>query len=406
MSAGVVIAGAGQAGFQTAVSLRMEGYEDAVRLIGEEPWLPYQRPPLSKAFMAGKQEIEATTLRPETYYRDHRVDLLTGERVVAIEQASRCVVLESGSRIPYDALVLATGARNRLLPIPGAGLDGVCYLRTRDDAVEISSRLEYAQNVVVIGGGFIGLELAAAAAELGKQVVVMELQARLMSRAVAPVMSDFFRELHVRHGVRVALETTVRAIGGGLRASEVVTEDGTVYPADLVVIGIGVAPNTQLAQGVGLPVADGIVVDQYLRTADESIYAIGDCCWHPNCYAGGCTRLESVQNAVDQARFVASAIRGKSRIYDAVPWFWTDQFEAKLQMAGFAQGSDQVVTRGELESGKFSVCYFKQGRLVGLDSVNRPADHMAARKILAAGRVLTPEQAADPNLDLKAAAMA
>src|ERR1051326_5357077 len=207
MSAGVVIAGAGQAGFQTAVSLRMEGYEDAVRLIGEEPWLPYQRPPLSKAFMAGKQEIEATTLRPETYYRDHRVDLLTGERVVAIEQASRCVVLESGSRIPYDALVLATGARNRLLPIPGAGLDGVCYLRTRDDAVEISSRLEYAQNVVVIGGGFIGLELAAAAAELGKQVVVMELQARLMSRAVAPVMSDFFRELHVRHGVRVALET-------------------------------------------------------------------------------------------------------------------------------------------------------------------------------------------------------
>jgi 3-phenylpropionate/trans-cinnamate dioxygenase ferredoxin reductase subunit len=404
MPAGVVIAGAGQGGFQVAVSLRSEGYEGAITLVGDEPWLPYQRPPLSKAFMAGKQDIEATTLRPESYYQDHDIELLMGERITAIDPSRRSVRLASGSELSYDALVLATGARNRLLRVNGAELDGVCYLRTRDEAVGICQRLEDARNLVVIGGGFIGLELAATAASLGRQVLVIEALRRLMSRAVAPVMSEFFRELHLSHGVSVVLGAHTQEIAGrGKRVSEIALADGTVYPADLVVVGIGVIPNTELAESAGLAVANGIVVNEQLRTEAENIYAIGDCAQHPNRFSGGPVRIESVQNAVDQARCVAAAITGHPRRYDAVPWFWTDQFDAKLQMVGLSQGCDVVVTRGIPDTLKFSVCYFKENRLAAIDSVNRPADHMAGRKLLAAGTLLTPEQAADPSIDLKTA---
>lgn len=395
MAAGVVIAGAGQAGFQVAASLRSKGYEDAITLIGDEPWLPYQRPPLSKAFMAGKQDIDSTTLRPESYYQDHSIDLLRGERVAAIDTATNRVRLASGSAISYQALVLATGARNRSLPVEGAELDGVCYLRTRDEALAISERLEAAANLLVIGGGFIGLELAATAALLGKQVVVVEAQSRLMSRSVAPIMSDYFRELHLRHEVKFALGVTTREIvARGSRVSEVVLADGTIYPADLVVVGIGVLPNTELASAAGLACANGIAVDEYLRTSVENICAIGDCAQHPNRFAGGLARLESVQNAVDQAHCVAAAITGDQRPYDAVPWFWTDQFDAKLQMVGLSQGYDAVVTRGLPESNKFSLYYFRENRLIAIDSINRPADHMAGRKLLAAGTPVTPEQLA------------
>ncbi len=395
-AAGVVIAGAGQAGFQVAVSLRSEGYDGAITLIGDEPWLPYQRPPLSKAFMAGKQDIDATALRPEDFYSTHRIDLVMGQRITAIDPPQRRVCLADGASLPFESLVLATGARNRLLPIPGATRDGVCYLRTRDEAVEIFERLDAAQNVVVIGGGFIGLELAAVAAVLGKQVLVVEAQARLMARAVAPIMSEFFRDLHLSHGVRFALGATTRKI-----SDEVELSDGSVHPADLVIVGIGVVPNAELAQAAGLAVANGIVVDNQLRTSAEYIYAIGDCAQHPNRFAGAPVRLESVQNAVDQARCVAAAITGRPRTYDAVPWFWTDQFDAKLQMVGLSQDCDTVVTRGLPESRKFSICYFKQDRLVAIDSINRPADHLAGRKLLAAGTSMTPQQAADISLDLK-----
>ena len=404
MGAGVVIAGTGQAGFQAAVSLRSEGYDGPVTLIGEEPWLPYQRPPLSKGFMTGKQEIDGTALRPEAFYQDQGIDLLMGEKIVAIDRAARRVSLASGRRIPFAKLVLATGARTRLLPIDGVDLDGVCYLRTRDEAVDICGRLEGARSVVVIGGGFIGLELAAAAASLGKEVVVLEMQSRLMARVVAPIMSEFFRELHVRNGVRVVPGVVAREIAGSDKVSDVVLSDGTIYPADVVIVGIGVLPNSELAESAGLVVANGIAVDEQLQTTDPDIYAIGDCAQHPNRFAGGLARLESVQNAVDQAKCVAGAIMGRPRAYDAVPWFWTDQFDAKLQMAGLSQGCDCAVTRGTPESGKFSVCYFREGRLVAIDSVNRPGDHLAGRKLLAAGTSLTPEQAADLTVDLKTAA--
>jgi 3-phenylpropionate/trans-cinnamate dioxygenase ferredoxin reductase subunit len=402
MSGGVVIAGAGQGGFQVAASLRSEGYDGSITLIGDEPALPYHRPPLSKGFMAGKQDAEATDLRPESFYQEQRIELLTGRRITGLDAANRRVALARGTHVQYRHLVLATGARNRLLPVPGARLSGVCYLRTRNQAMKMRGRLGDARNVVIIGGGFVGLELAAVANSLGKHVLVIECGERLMSRVVAPIISDFYRELHRAHGVMFKFGVRTEHISGrGDKVSAVMLNDGTSHPADLVVVGIGVVPNTELAQSCDLPVADGIVVDQHLRTANPDVYAIGDCALHPNRFAGGAVRIESVQNAVDQARCVAAGIAGRPYGYQAVPWFWTDQFDVKFQMVGLSQGSDRVVPRGIPESRKFSVLYFKQQRLVAIDCINRPSDHMAGRKLLVAGALLTPEQAADTSVDLK-----
>jgi 3-phenylpropionate/trans-cinnamate dioxygenase ferredoxin reductase component len=403
---GVVIVGAGQAGFQVAASLRMEGYEEPIALIGDEPGLPYQRPPLSKGFMTGKQDIEGTALRPLAFYGSHRIELVTGAKVTAIDRVSRSVSLGSGRNVRYDRLVIAVGARNRTLPVKGAELEGVCYLRTDAEAIEIRQRLEQASDVVVIGGGFIGLEMAAAARTLGKSVRVVEVQSRLMPRVVSPILSDFYRDVHTGQGVGISLGISLLEIRGDRgKVSAVVLSDGSVWPADLVLVGIGVVPNIELASDAGLGIANGIVVDGQLRTEDESIYAIGDCADHPNPFAGstagGRVRIESVQNAADQAKCVAAAIVGRAENYRAVPWFWTDQFDIKLQMAGLSGGHDRVVARGEPESRKFSVFYFRDERLAAVDSVNRPGDHMAARKLIGAGTEITAEQAGDPSVDLK-----
>jgi 3-phenylpropionate/trans-cinnamate dioxygenase ferredoxin reductase subunit len=402
-SDGVVIVGAGQAGFQVAASLRMDGYEEPIVLIGDEPDLPYQRPPLSKGFMTGKQDIEGAALRPLAFYESHQIDLMRGTKVVKIDRVGRLAILESGRRLRYNALVLAVGARNRKLPVKGAGLDGVCYLRTDNEAVDIRQRLEAARDIVVIGGGFIGLELAAAARTLGKSVRVLELQARLMPRVVSPILSDFYRDVHTGQGVEISLGVAASEMMGQQgKVSKVILSDGSVCPADLVLVGIGVVPNVELAMDAGLQDSNGIAVDERLRTADESIYAIGDCADHPNPFAGGRVRIESVQNAVDQAKCVASAIMGRSEDYRAVPWFWTDQFDIKLQMAGLSVSSGPAVTRGEPGSRKFSLFYFRDGRLAAVDSVNRPGDHLAGRRLLGAGTPITPEQAADLSVDLKA----
>jgi 3-phenylpropionate/trans-cinnamate dioxygenase ferredoxin reductase subunit len=402
-SDGAVIVGAGQAGFQVASSLRMEGYEEPIALVGDEPDLPYQRPPLSKGFMAGKQEIESTALRPRAFYESHRIELIAGPKVTEIDRAGHAVRLGTGRRLPYDALVLAVGARNRTLALKGAELDGVCYLRSGAEAVDIRQRLEQAREIVVIGGGFIGLELAAAANARGKSVRVLEVQPRLMPRVVSPILSEFYRDLHASHGVAISLGVApAEIVGRQGKVAGIALEDGSVCPADLVLTGIGVVPNIELAREAGLSVSNGILVDERLRTEDWSIYAIGDCANHPNPFAGGRARIESVQNAVDQAKCVAAAIAGRPENYRSVPWFWTDQFEIKLQMAGLSAGCGQVATRGEIESRKFSVFYFRDGRLAAVDSINRPGDHIAARKMLGAGIEITPDQAADLNVDLKA----
>ena len=401
-----MIAGAGQAGFQVAASLRLEGFDGPIALIGDEPGLPYQRPPLSKGFMAGKQAIEGIALRPAAFNEKQRIELLSGDKVIEIDRVGRSVSLASGRRIRYGTLVLAVGARNRCLAVGGATLAGVCYLRTGGEAVEIKERLAQAHNVVVIGGGFIGLELAAAASTLGKSVHVLEAQPRLMARVVSPMLSDFYRDLHTGRGVNISLGVVpVEIAGREGKVSEVVLSDGSAYPADLVLIGVGVVPNVELASQAGLAVANGIIVDQQLRTEDDNIYAIGDCADHPNPFAAARVRIESVQNAVDHAKCVAAAIVGRGQKYQAVPWFWTDQYDINLQMVGLSAGYDQIVIRGEPESRKFSVFYFKQSRLVAIDSVNRPGDHIIGRKLIANGTPLTPEQAADTSVDLKALAL-
>ena len=402
MKSGTVIVGTGQAGFQTAASLRSEGYQETITLIGEEPHIPYQRPPLSKGFPLGVQDFESIELRPKKFYQDHQIELVAGTRVTAIDRTARHVTLASGSHVSCEKLVLATGARNRILPVKGAELDGVLYLRSLDEAVVLKERLKNAQEIVVIGGGFVGLELAAVACSLGKSVTVLEALPRLMSRVVAPIISEFYQELHASRGVKIQCHSSVAEIAGaGGKVQQVVLSDGTRYPADLVLVGIGVVPNVELAQDAGLQISNGIAVDENLQTDDENIFAIGDCAEHPCVFAGARIRLESVQNAADQAQCVAATIARQRNRYRALPWFWTDQFEIKLQMAGISQGHDRVVTRGSRESRKLSVFYFKENRLVAIDSINRPLDHMIGRKLIAGGAPLTPEQAADESVDLK-----
>ena len=402
MGPGTVIVGTGQAGFQTAASLRSEGYEEPITLIGEEPHIPYQRPPLSKGFPLGQQDFESIQLRPGRFYQDHHIDLLAGKKVTAIDRHERQVRLESGARIPYERLVLAVGARNRKLAVDSGDLDDVLYLRSLEEAMAVKERLQSAQDIVVIGGGFIGLEIAAVACTLGKSVTVLEALPRLMSRAVAPIISDFFRELHASRGVKIICDASVSEISGSRsKVQKVVLRGGTAFPADLVMVGVGIVPNVELAQEAGLSVANGIAVNEYLETDDEDIFAIGDCAEHPCVFAGGRVRLESVQNAADQAQRVATTIAGRRSCYCALPWFWTDQFDIKLQMAGISQGHERIVTRGDAESRKLSVFYFKQDRLVAIDSINRPLDHMIGRKLIAGAVPLTPGQAADETVDLR-----
>jgi 3-phenylpropionate/trans-cinnamate dioxygenase ferredoxin reductase component len=404
----VVIVGAGHAGFQLAASLRQGGFDGAIVLLGDEPGLPYQRPPLSKDYLDGKIGLDLLLMRPEAFYRDHRIDDLPGTRAVEIDRAGRQLYLVSGEKLGYDHLVLATGARNRVPPLPGIELDGVCYLRNLAETDELRQRLAAAEHIVVIGGGFIGLEFAAVARSKGKPVRILELTDRVMGRVVCPVTSEFFGAAHRQNGVDFSFGAqAVRIAGEGGRVEHLELASGERLDADLVLVSIGVVPNGELAAAAGLAVANGIVVDAQLQTADPAISAIGDCCAFPSVHAqGNMTRLEAVQNAADHARCVADRLLGKPHPYAALPWFWSEQGELRLQIAGLTAGHDHTVLRGSVESGEFSVFCYRDGKLLGVESVNRPADHAHARRLLAAGRQVTPEQAADDGFDLRAAASA
>ncbi|EIV92871.1 NAD(P)/FAD-dependent oxidoreductase [Frankia sp. QA3] len=394
--------GAGQAGVQAALSLRHGGFDGAVTVIGDEPELPYQRPPLSKEFLAdpGQQPLP---LRAERFYDAHDIRLLRGERVVTLDRAAREVHLGSGGRLAFDHLVLALGARNRTLPVPGHDADGVLTLRTLRDAERLRDRLAGATSAVVVGGGFIGLEFASVARARGIPTLLVEAGERTMARAVSPAVSGFLTAGHRRAGVRILLGTTVRRLLARRgRVVGVETDDGRRHPADLVLVAVGAVPNVGLAAGAGLPTADGILVDACLRTPDPRVFAVGDCARYPSPAVGSPVRLESVQNAADHGRCVAETLlRGQPTPYRAVPWFWSDQGELRLQIAGVPTGAERAVLRGDPDAGAFSVFSFVAGRLVAVESVNRPADHLAARRLLADGRPLTPEQAADPSFDLR-----
>jgi len=403
--AGVVVVGAGQAGFQVAASLREAGFADAITLIGDEPALPYQRPPLSKGYLAGRIDADGLLLRPAGYYAEHRIVHRPRARAVRIDRAGRRLHLSDGVGLAYDHLVLATGARNRPLPVPGADLPGVHQIRSRADADDVSAAVAAARRIVVIGAGFIGLEFAAVCAGRGLSVTVIEMTDRVMARAVSAETSAAFRAAHEAMGVGFVFGSAVSRIeGSGGRVAAVLTGDGHRFEADLVLVGIGVVANQELAEEAGLEVRDGIVVDTFLATSDPAISGVGDCVRFPGRLAAGLpggdrVRIESVQNAIDQGRCLAARLTGRPQAYAAVPWFWSDQGPWKLQIAGLAGPDDTGIRRGQDEA--FSVFRFRDGRLRAVESVNRPADHMAARRILATGRALTPDQAADPGFDLR-----
>lgn len=404
--AAVVIVGAGQAGFQAAISLRDLGFAGSITLIGEEVHVPYQRPPLSKAYLSGAADEGGLHLRPAMFFADRDIAILTGEGATRIDRTDGRVALASGKLLPYDHLILATGARNRRLPGEAVAPAGALYLRTLDDAAALKARLATTRQVVVLGAGFIGLEFAAVAAKRGLDVTVVEMAERPMARALSPAMSAFFRQAHEAMGVRFVFGARVTALAGEAgHVNGVALADGRLLPADLVLVGIGVVPNAELAAEAGLAVSNGIVVDDFLATADPAISAIGDCAFHPSRYGAGTPlRIESVQNAIDQGRCVAKRITGHPEPYAAVPWFWSDQGPYKLQIVGIGSVGDTAVLRGDPASGQFSVFCYTGNALRAVESVNRPQDHMAARRLIAQGRGPTPAEAADPNYDLKGAA--
>jgi 3-phenylpropionate/trans-cinnamate dioxygenase ferredoxin reductase subunit len=399
----VVIVGAGHAGVQAAASLREDGFEEDIVLLSDETNIPYQRPPLSKTFLKGETDIQGLPLRAESFFRDHRIDLRLGVTATRIDRDRRLVDTRHSGAVEYGHLILATGSRHRRLDVPGVDLPGVHTLRTIADATAIRERLGPGRKVVVIGAGFIGLEVAATAASIGADVVVVEI-ARPMGRAVSPIMSDFYLQAHAALGVRVRVGVGVTAIKGIDKAEAVALSDNEVLPADLIVVGVGVLAEDSLARASGLECRNGIVVDAFMQSSDPAISAIGDCADFPNVAFGFRTRLESVQNAVDQGRAVAARLTGNPAGYDAVAWFWSDQADLKLMIAGLSHGVDTWVLRGEPTSRSFSTFGFRDGKLAVVESVNRAGDHAAAKRIIGTPKTLTPEDAANPAFDLRALA--
>ncbi len=396
----IVIIGGGHAGAQAAASLRADGFDGRLVLVSSEKELPYHRPPLSKAFIKADEDA-LQELRPALFYEKNGVELMLGRTVQKIDRTAGKVVLDDGE-LPFDGLVLATGARVRIPPVPGIDLANVFLLRTVEDARRLKERFAAAKDVVVVGGGFIGLELAATARILGKTVTVLEAAPRLMGRVVAPAISAHFLDLHRGLGSAVRLETPVAAlIGENGAVVAVETASGERIPADTVIVGVGVVPNVELAAEAGLDVLNGIVVDEAMRTSDPRIVAAGDAVAFHHWALGRPVRLESVQNAVDQAKTASGTLMGKAEAYRAVPWFWSDQGDAKLQMVGLSMDADRAVTRGDPASGSFSVFHYAGDRLVAIDSVNRATDHMLGRRWLAAGFSPSPEAVADESVDLK-----
>jgi 3-phenylpropionate/trans-cinnamate dioxygenase ferredoxin reductase subunit len=396
MSSPLVIIGAGQAASQLVASLAQEGFAGEICLIGDEPHLPYQRPPLSKKFLAGELTLDRLYVKPAAFYEKAGGRLLLGQRARCIDRAGRAVLLADGSRLPYSTLVLATGSRPRELPLPGA-----LYLRNIADVDAIRARLAPGKSLVVIGGGYIGLELAAVAVKLGVGVTVLEQAPRLMARGVGPVVSQFYARLHGEEGVVIRTGAVVRGLETNGAIRRVVCADAT-HDADIVVIGAGAVPNVELAHEAGLAIEDGIVVDAQCRTDDASIYAIGDCTSQHHDLVGRRLRLESVHNALEQARLAAAAICGRKPPVIQVPWFWTDQYDVKMQMAGLSSGHDLAVVRGDAERGRsFAVFYLREGTLVAVDAVNRAPEFMMSKQLIAERAKIDPTRLGDESVAMK-----
>jgi 3-phenylpropionate/trans-cinnamate dioxygenase ferredoxin reductase subunit len=403
-----VIVGAGHAGSEVATSLRQGGYTGRIVLIGDEPGLPYQRPPLSKGYLSGATSAEALLLKPAASYEKAAVEVISDARVVGIDRAARNVSLSNGETLHYTRLVLATGSRPRLLQAPGLPADkspiNLHYLRTLADVNRIHPQFVEGKRLVIIGGGYIGLEVASVARKAGIDVVVLEALPRVLARVTAPEVSRFYEAVHREAGVDLRVDTKIERFvmdASGERIESIVTEDGTTIALDLVIVGIGVLPNSELAEQAGLDVDNGVLVNEFAQTSDPDIFAIGDCSNHPNPVYERRLRLESVPNALEQARTAAQAINGNLAPYAPVPWFWSDQYDLKLQMVGLSQGYDQVVIRGSQEKRSFAAFYLHNGHIIAADCVNRQPEFMVTKKLVAARATPDPKQLADETFNLK-----
>ncbi len=397
----IIIIGAGQAGAETAQRLRQGGFKGDITLIGEEPCAPYQRPPLSKKYLLGELPLERLLLRPASHYAEEHIVFQSPVKAVWIDRANKRVRIEGGRELPYDALVLATGARPRKLSLVGADLEGVHTFRTAADADAIRPRFVPGAKLIVIGAGYIGLEVAAVGRQLGLDVTVVETAVRPLARVTSPEVAGFFLDEHTRQGVRFVLGGQPAVIKGTDRVTGVALIDGGELPADLVIAGIGVNPDTALAEQCGLKIENGILTDAECRTSDPNIFAIGDVASRPMLHYGNrIARLESVHNAVEGAKIVAATILGQKQAVEA-PWFWSDQYDLKLQIAGLFQGYDHVAFRGVMADRSFAAFYYKDGKLIAVDAVNRPAEYLGAKMLIQTGRSLPPEVITDESRPMK-----
>ena len=403
MSRTFVIVGAGQAGASAVEALRREGFDGRLVLIGDEPSLPYQRPPLSKKFLAGEMEADRLLFRHAAFYEEHRIETRIGVHARKLDSAARRVDLGSGESLHYDRLMLATGARARMLSCAGADLGRVHALRNIADVNEIRPQFKPAARVVIVGGGYIGLETAASAVKAGCEVTILEMAERAMNRVVAPLVSDFYMAEHRAHGVKIVCNTLVSSLEGRGNVERVVCADGTSYEADVVVVGVGAIPNAELARDAGIACENGVRVDEYCRSSDANVFAVGDCCSHPSPHYGRRLRLESVDNAVEQAKSATLNMLDKPTVHDKVPWFWSDQYDLKLLIVGVSQDHDRIVLRGDPAARSFSVCYLKGVELLAVDTINNAKDYMAARKLITDRVPMDPEKLANIAVPLKEA---
>ena len=395
---GIVVIGAGQAAGQAAASLRQEGYEGPVTILGDEAQAPYQRPPLSKAYLSGEIGMDRVLVRPEKFYHDKDITLKTNTRVVSIDRGNKAVTTEAGDTIHYTKLLIATGSRPRILEIPGSDLSGIHYLRTIDDVDRIRVAMQTASRLCIVGGGYIGLEVAAISVTAGLKVTVVEAMDRILQRVTTPEMSEYYHKLHTSRGVNIMVNTGVEGFDGDGSVSAVLCGD-TRVETDLVIVGIGIIPNVELAEAAGLECGNGILVDDHGCTSDPDIYAAGDCTNHPNPVLDRRLRLESVPNAMEQTRVACSNMLGGDKVYAAVPWFWSDQYELKLQMVGFSSDGDSSCVRGDKDADQFAVFYLNNGRVVAVDAVNSPREFMVCKQLY--GKPADPATLADPEVELK-----
>ena len=395
---GIIIIGAGQAAGQAAASLRQEGYEGTITLIGDESFAPYQRPPLSKQYLSGELSIDRVYIRPTKFYEDRNIDLQLEARVTSIDRQNKTISTDNGQTLAYQKLLICTGSRPRELNIPGSDLPGIHYLRRLDDVDRIRDDMASANSICIIGGGYIGLEVAAVAVTAGLSVNILEMESRILQRVTNEQMSAFYHRLHTDRGVNIHTSTACTVFKGDARVNAVLCQDQSIA-ADMVIVGIGILPNIELAQQAGLECDNGILVDDHCRTSDPDIFSAGDCTNHPNPILGRRLRLESVPNAMEQARTSAANMLGGDKTYAAVPWFWSDQYELKLQMVGFSSDGDTAVLRGDPEALQFATFYLKDGKVVAVDAVNSPKEFMVAKRLY--GMQVNADSLADSAIDLK-----